>query len=887
MKKILLFSLLFFVVFAHGQKKYSINESWKFNRIPLEEGWKKSIDDKNWEIISIPHTWNDKDALDDTPGYYRGVGWYRKNVFIDNESENKTTYIYFEGVNQEMELYVNEQLVGKHKGGYTRFCFNVTPFIKCGTYNLFAIKVDNAYNAGIPPLSADFTFFGGIYRDVYLIRKEKIHISPNDFASSGIYIKTPRVNADEALVEVKTILSNKFSRNEKIRLEHRFYSPSGEEIAGIFENLRLLPDTDTWNDSKQVKVKNPQLWSPDSPVLYTLKTLVWDEKGKILLDQAVSSFGFRRFEFTADKGFFLNGKPLKLIGTNRHQCYENLGFALPDEMHVKDILLLKEMGANFLRVSHYPQDPVLMDLCDKLGILTSVEIPIVNAITEGEDFLDNSLNMIKEMVKQDFNHPSVVIWAYMNEVMLRPPFSGERHKQYCREVNRQARTIDGLLRKEDPLRYTLIPFHGSMTAYEAAGLFDVPQIIGWNLYQGWYGGTFDGFDAFMDLFHKKYPDKPTIITEYGADVDPRLHSFRPERFDYTAEYANLYHDHYLKAITDRDYIAGAAIWNLNDFHSEARGNAVPHINNKGITGLDRKIKDTYSFYRAFLSKHAVISIGSKEWKIRGGVETENGKCVQPVRIYSNLPEISVTVNGKSLGTKIPVKNNVAEINIPFENGTNRMVASGMKDEHLIRDFYQCDFNLIPASLAGKNIPVNGINVMLGSSRYFEDRISNTIWIPEQEYKAGNWGYVGGNTFRPKSNYGNLPASDLNILGTSQDPLFQTQREGIESFKFDVDKGKYALYLYWAELVPESKKEALAYNLGSDANYDTPENRSFHVKINNEYILKDFNIAAQCGTERAVIKKIEIDVTDNNGISIDFEAVKGKPVLNAVRLIKLN
>ncbi|GHV57330.1 beta-galactosidase [Bacteroidia bacterium] len=861
----------------YSQRKYTINESWEFNKSNVENGW---------ITVSIPHTWNDKDAVDDTPGYYRGTGWYRKNVFIDSGAENKSVYVYFEGANQETELYVNEQLAGKHKGGYTRFCFDVTPFIKTGTVNLFTVKVDNAHNENIPPLSADFTFFGGIYRDVYLVVKEKIHVSMGDYASPGIYIKTPQVSKDEASVEIETVISNGLPKNSKVCLEHYLYSPSGEEVSVIRENPKLLPGSDTNHATKPVKVKNPQLWSPDSPELYTLKTQIWDEKRKVLLDEAVNNFGFRWFAFTADKGFFLNGKPLKLIGTNRHQCYENLGFALRDEMHVQDVLLLKSMGGNLLRVSHYPQDPVVMDLCDKLGIITSVEIPIVNAITEGQAFLDNSLQMAMEMVKQDFNRPSVVIWAYMNEVMLRPPFSGERHKQYCREVNRHARAIEELLRKEDPLRYTMIPFHGSVSAYEDAGLFEVPQIIGWNLYQGWYGGQFSGFDSFMDQFHQKYPGKPSIITEYGADVDPRLHSFHPQRFDYTAEYANLYHDHYLKAIVDRDYIAGAAIWNLNDFHSESRGNAVPHINSKGITGLDRTPKDTYLFYRVFMRKEPLVLIGGKDWKTRGGVETEAGRCVQPLRIYSNLPEIDVTVNGKSIGKKIPVKNQVAEIHIPFENKENLIVASGTKDGQTVQDFYRCDFSLVPVHLSGK-IPVSGINIMLGSSRYFEDRASSSVWIPEQEYKAGSWGYVGGQAFRPKSRFGGLPVSDLNILGTGLDPVFQTQREDIRSFRFDVEKGRYALYLYWAELIPVSEKETLAYNLGNDANYESRGNRSFHLKINNEYVLKDFDIAAQAGAERAVIKKFEVNVTDSNGISVDFEAVSGKPVLNAIRLIKLN
>ena len=887
MKKNHLLYICFFFLFAvtlQAQRKYTINETWKFSKTQERNNYLKNLDDSAWEVVSIPHTWNDRDVLDDTPGFYRGIGWYRRNVYIDSLAENKTVYIYFEGANQEVDLYVNEQLVGSHKGGYTRFSFDITPYIKSGEFNLFAIKVDNAHNVDIPPLSADFTFFGGIYRDVYLIEKEKIHISPNDYASSGVYITTPLVNNTVAHVEVKSIISNTLAQKSKARIEQTVYSPAGTLVSSQTTSVNLSASGNTDVTSKKILINNPQLWSPETPHLYTLTTRVLDEKGKVVLDEVVENFGLRYFEFDADKGFILNGSPLKLIGTNRHQCYENLGYALRDEMHVQDVLLLKEMGGNFLRVSHYPQDPMIMDLCDKLGIITSVEIPIVNAITESQAFLDNSLVMAKEMVMQDFNRPSVVIWAYMNEVMLRPPFRGDRHKEYCIEVNRHARAIDSLLRAEDPARYTMLPFHGSVSAYADAGLFEVAQIIGWNLYQGWYGGVFREFDGFMDKFHKDYPDKPTIITEYGADVDPRLHSFHPQRFDYTAEYANLYHDHYLKAIMDRPYIAGANIWNLNDFHSEPRGNAVPHINNKGIMGLDRKPKDTYLLYKAFLSKEPVVLIGSREWKIRGGVETGNGQCTQTLRVYSNLSQVSVYQNGKLVKENIPVNNFFAEVNIPFVDGKNLITAEGKQGGTLIQDYYECDFSLVPARFEnGKGIPDKGMNIMLGSLRYFEDDKSGSIWIPEQEYQPGGWGYVGGKAFNPSR----LPASDLNILGTDIDPVFQTQRENIESFKFDVANGRYAIYFYWAELIPQQQKEALAYNLGNDAKYDAPSARSFHLKLNGKYEFKNFDIAAQIGSERAIIKKIETNVVDGKGISIDFEPVTGSPILNAVRIIKLD
>lgn len=889
MKRILLFGLCYFCCQCLWSSRINctINEMWRFCLTEEENLYKKSFDDSNWEIVSIPHTWNAKDAADDIPGYFRGTGWYRRNLYIGSEAAGKSVIINFEGANQVVDLYVNGIFVGKHVGGYTRFNFDITPYIKVDQFNLLAIKVNNAHDADIPPLSADFTFFGGIYRDISLEMVSPIRFSITEYASSGVYIRTPVVTEEEVEVEIEAKVDNLTLKGGNFKLEYCFYTPNGSTAFKYTDKVKLPADSKEIRVVKKIKIENPELWSTEAPNLYKVRMRILSNSDGHVADEVVTNFGLRWYAFDADKGFFLNGKHVKLIGTNRHQCYDGLGNALRDEMHVRDVMLLKEMGGNFLRVSHYPQDPLVLDMCDKLGILTSVEIPIVNGISESEAFAQNSLMMAKEMVKQNFNHPSVVIWAYMNEVMLKPVAKSDtiRYRQYCSEVHRQAFMIENLIRSEDPHRYTMIPFHGSISAYTDAGLFTVPQIIGWNLYQGWYGGGFAGFDKFMDLYHERYPDKPTIITEYGADVDPRLHSFQPQRFDYTSEYANLFHEHYLKSIFARDFIAGAAIWNLNDFYSESRVNAVPHVNNKGITSLKRESKDTYLLYKVTLCQEPLIEIGSKFWWNRGGVSDVQGKCIQPLKIYSNLEKLKVKVNGEFIG-EVTTIDKVANVQIPFSDGTNLIEVTGESDGQMIKDYYECDFKMLPRTLtSGQDIPFKEMNIMLGSKRYFEDKIANILWIPEQAYVPGQWGYIGGNAFNVVTRHGNLPASELNILGTDQDPIFQTQREGISAFKLDVPNGKYAIYLYLADLSPVVKREALAYNLGNNVLYENTSERVFNIKVNGSYQIKDLNIAEQIAGERAIIKKLLIDVTENNGITIDFEKVKGKPILNAIRVLK--
>ncbi|MDO9633719.1 MAG: glycoside hydrolase family 2 TIM barrel-domain containing protein [Paludibacter sp.] len=873
------------IVDASPRLKYSINENWRFLRQDVPGAMLEKLNDDNWQTVNIPHTWNAKDVMDDEAGYYRGVGWYRRVVNIPVEYSGKQITILFEGANQEVELFVNGKTAGTHVGGYTRFSFDITPFIQLGENNTFAVKVNNRYNEFIPTLTADFTFFGGIYRDVFLIVTEKQQVSTTHYASDGVYLSTPEVTEKLAKVEVKTMLNNAAATDSRLKVEHTIIHPDKSEILVVSKKIKLAKHTVNQPEIQKIDVVNPALWSPESPAIYTVRTRVYDEKSKKLLDEVFQPMGLRWFEFSAEKGFYLNGNPYKLIGTNRHQCYDGMGNALPDEIHVRDVLLLKEMGGNFLRVSHYPQDPVVMEMCDKLGIITSVEIPVVNAITEHETFYRNCIEMAREMVFQDYNRPSVLIWAYMNEVLLRPPFRDqpERHASYLKSVEALAIEIEKQIREDDPYRYTLIPFHGSVDLYHNAGLTKIPMIIGWNLYQGWYGGTFDGFGKFLDEAQKKLKGIPFIITEYGADVDPRLHSFEPTRFDYTQEWANLYHESYIKDIMERTYVVGANIWNLNDFHSEDRGNAVPHINNKGITSTDREFKDTYLQYQALFRKDPIVNIGGRNWNIRGGNADKNYTSIQPVKVYSNLGEVEFFLNGISLG-KEKTTDAIAEFNVPFVHGENVLEAIGYAGKLPVRDLIRVDFRMIASDLKDEKLPFESINVMLGSKRYFEEKDKSVIWLPEKPYTPGSWGYVGGKNYVKRTRHGQQPASDLNILNTTIDPVFQTMRHGIESFKLDVPDGEYTVSLYFAELMSKTTK-VLVYNLGDDAIADDMEERIFNVDINGKRVIYNLNVAREFGELNAVTKKFIVQVQQGKGISIDFLPVKDEAILNAIRVYR--
>ena len=889
MKKLFyIFILLFIVGWAQAQQRvvYTINDGWKFTKGSPFEAQLTGCDDSSWETVNIPHTWNDKDADDETPGFYRGPVWYRKQLFIDKSQEGRRAVIYFEGANQEVRFYLNGQFVGEHKGGYTRFCFDITSHLRYGQENLFAIYVNNVYNPNIPPLSAEFTFFGGIYRDVYLQFMNPVHIATNDYASSGVYIRTPEVNNSAASVEITTLLTNDMPQATEIRVENIICDADGKEVKKTQAEVKLAAGETKADISKKIKIDSPRLWDIDDPYRYMVYTRILDKRKGTLLDEVVNPLGLRWFKFDSEKGFFLNGKGRKLIGTARHQDYFQKGNALRDELHVQDVLLLKEMGGNYLRVSHYPQDPVIMEMCDKLGIVTSVEIPVVNAVTETEEFLHNSVEMAKEMVRQDFNRPSVMIWGYMNEIFLRRPYTeGKQLEDYYRFTEKVARALEATIREEDPSRYTMMAYHNMPQYYEDAHLTEIPMIQGWNLYQGWYEPDINEFQRLLDRAHKVYKGKVLMVTEYGPGVDPRVHSYQPERFDFSQEYGLVYHKHYLNEMMKRPFIAGSSLWNLNDFYSESRVDAVPHVNNKGVVGLNREKKDVYWFYKTALSRRPILVIGNREWKSRGGVvNTAQKECIQSVPVFSNAEEVELFVNNKSLGKK-KIEDNYALFDVPFVSGENLLEAVAVTGDNKLRDMLRIQFQLVGSQLKDEAVPFTELNVMLGSPRYFEDRAANVAWIPEQEYKPGSWGFIGGTSYRRQTGFGTMLGSDIDIHGTDMNPIFQTQRVGIKSFKADVPNGEYSVYLHWAELESDKEREALVYNLGADSEQTFAGNRSFGISINGTTVSDDFNVARDYGYARAVIKKFVITVKDGKGVSVDFHKKEGEPILNAIRIYR--
>lgn len=826
--------------------KFTINDGWKFLRENGEQAESSNFDDSLWQKVNLPHSWNVEDTRDDEPGYYRGIGWYRKKLSLSSNLRNRRIFLYFEGANQVAEVFVNGEKVGEHIGGYTAFGFDVTEKVKFGEENLIAVKVDNKHDETIPPLDADFAFYGGIYRDVWLIAANDAHFSFEKTGAFGVNVETPKVSNESADVKVLGKISNDSGKTKNLEIVSKIFDKSGKSVSQTKTKLQVGARSERDFKISHEPVKNPELWSPDAPNLYSVRTQIM-ENGKIT-DEIVSPLGFRWFLFDANKGFFLNGKHLKLRGTNRHQDFEGMANAVPDSIHIRDLEMIKEDGFNFVRLAHYPQDPSVLAAADRLGLLIWEEIPIVNLIPDSAEFNENSKRMAREMIAQHRNHPSIIMWGYMNEIFLRQ----KDDANLIKKTVELAREIEKICRAEDPSRFTTMAIdRNNKNTYETSGIINVPQVIGWNLYHGWYYEKFEDFGKFMDEKRRRNPNIPFLISEYGSGSDERIHSLKPKSFDFSVEWQQLYHESYIAQIDEREYIGGSAIWNQFNFGSEFRGDSIPHINQKGLYTFDRKPKDISYFYKAKFSKTPVLHIASTEWTRRSA----SGTNLHPLKIYTNLSEIELFQNGVSLGRKKIDDSRILNLEINFKNGWNSFTAKGNSSAGEITDELKIHFTNAKIDENFTEIAVN-----VGSKTQFIDK-STEIWLEDQPYKKGSWGFTGETA--------KTGGTSRNIENTEEDPLFQTMQKELSGYRFDVPDGVYELEMRFAE--PEFKE------IGK---------RVFDIFINGETVFENLDLVKQSGAFQPVVKKIIVEAKEQKGLFVEFKAKNNQTILSAIRVRKL-
>lgn len=841
----------------------------------INSGWQFSEDNATWETVNLPHTWNQEDAFDDEPGYRRGLGYYKKQVFISSEERNHRHYLKFNAVNQEATVSINGKPIANHKGGYTAFSMEVTKELKFGDYNLIEVKVDNAHNVDIPPLDADFTFWGGISRDVEWISVPEQHFSFNDFASDGFYVDYYDISEEKAGVEVTVLLDNLATANADVNLKLELMDAEGKEVKSRNENFKLPSGSSNKYKIKLPLVYSPKLWSPDNPYLYQLKLTLSNKEGK-MLDRKRSNVGFRWAFVDPDKGFFLNGKPIKLIGVNRHQDHEGYGNAVPLALQEQDIHLIKTMGANIIRFAHYPHRRELYDLCDQLGILVWTEIPIVNKVTNSEAFFEVSMNMQKEHVKQYYNHPSVVMLGYMNEIFLRLAFdrkaTDEEQSKLKTVTLDLAKQLENLTRQLAPNHITVMACHLN-EVYNETGIADLPMLLGWNLYFGWYDARIEDLGPFLDDQHKRFPNRSLLLSEYGPGADVRIFTKTPLKFDFSTDYQAKLHQSYYKQITERPFMTGMTAWNFADFGSEFRGDAIPHVNQKGLVQYDRTPKEIYYWYKSVLdTKEPFVHIASRFQKD----VTLFGNETFAMQVFSNQQTISVFHNNKKLND-YTVKNGVVTVEFPFVNGKNHIkISSENASEEKTIQVKRLE------TLDFKDFDRLGINI--GSHFYFVDTERNTTFVPDQNYKEGFYGHVDGHVFNIREeNHQGIP---YNIRNTTSDPLFQTMLEGCTSYKVDIPKGQYRVSLFFVE--PQIKPMDNVYNL-TDPSTETEnkKQRLFDVYLNEQLVRKNVNLAVEYPEKYGVTLTSSVFVENQQGLSIALKPIAGNPVISGILIEKVN
>lgn len=588
----------------------NINREWRFSKDA------KSVPahlPEDWEVLNLPHTWNGRDGQDGGNDYYRGKCYYAKALKREDLGEGDIHYLQFDGVNSSAEVYWNGEKLITHHGGYSTFRVKLSNIEE---ENLLVVTADNSPNDFVYPQMADFTFYGGIYRDVTAIAVDANHFDLDYHGAPGVMI-TPTVTGSNADVQVQAFVTGK---------------DACEVLFEIIADGKTILQTKTDADKAQTdfKIENAHLWNGTAdPYLYTLKATLLC-KGEAV-DEVTARFGCRSFKIDPQKGFMLNGKSYPLRGVSRHQDRPDIGNALTQEHHKEDMDLICEMGANTIRLAHYQHAQYFYDLCDERGLVIWAEIPYISR--HMPNGFENTMSQMTELICQNYNHPSIVVWGLSNEITM----NGEADQNLLDNH----RKLNDLVHKLDKTRLTTMAVLSMCDPN--AEYAHISDVLSYNHYFGWYGGKVDMYGSWFDNFHKKYPQKAIGLSEYGCEA-LNWHTSNPEQGDYTEEYQAYYHEELIKQIMDRPYLWATHVWNMFDFAADARSEGGENgMNHKGLMTFDRKYKkDAFYAYKAWLSAEPMVHICGKRY-------VDRVEDVTKITVYSNQPEVELFANGESIG----------------------------------------------------------------------------------------------------------------------------------------------------------------------------------------------------------------------------------------------
>lgn len=664
-----------------GRQVYRLNDHWYYLEENIASVDQLHLATRPWIKVELPHTWNAFDAVDHVPGYRRDAGWYERHLFIPELRGQSRIRLAFEGVNISAQVFVNGKPAGGHTGGYLGFEVDITDLVEPGMINTIHVRVDNSYNPDIiPSQKSDFFIYGGITRDVWL------QVLPSMYIDK-LKITTPRVTMEEARTEVEIAIENHSGKKRKVRVEAQVLDQNDQPVVQA-SAAHTIPTGSSTITLSLPELKQPSLWSPDRPYLYTVEVALVKSRKEI--DVVRDKIGYRWFEFKEHGPFYLNGERLLLRGTHRHEDYAGLGNALPDSLHRKDMEMIKELGANFVRLAHYPQDPEIYRACDELGLLVWDELPWCRGGKGGTTWERNTKRLLREMIQQNMNHPSIIMWSLGNEIYWLPDFPGggdiDDLRVFLSELNDIAHELD-------PFRPTAV-----RKFYEGA---DITDVFSPSIWAGWYSGVYTNYevaitqasDKYTRFFHAEYggashfgrhvenpiSGEGVINPEGWEEAESQVQVKNIARYgDWSENYIVDLFDWHLHVSEPAGRLTGNAQWAFKDFGTPLRPeNPIPYINQKGLVDRTGNPKDAYYVFKSYWTESPKFCyIESHTWTEREGPE---GKPRQ-ICVYSNCEEVELIFNGRGLGKRKRDVNNFPAMglhwDVTFREGVNELKAIG-------------------------------------------------------------------------------------------------------------------------------------------------------------------------------------------------------------------
>ena len=862
---------------AAPRVEVSLRDGWRFKLGPESATELQAEPDATWTTVSVPHTWNRVGYYKDAPASHintaqnivttQGVGWYKLAFTPPANVAGMESFLQFDAASRIATVWLNGTLLGTHKGGFSRFRLDSTAALKPGQQNMLTVKVDNtkpapgSSTADVLPLTGDFFVYGGLYRPVSLVFSRKMHLDLMDYGSSGVYAKTTSLASGGAQVEVRARLRNDSEQSGTVMLRTLLIDSMGKVAAQQEQSVAVEPAS-VAESVVSVAVPHPHLWQGvEDPYLYRLVVELSDKSAQ-LVDRVSLPFGIRQVRFDPNDGLFLNGKHVTVHGVGYHQDREGKGWASEPADVAADEATMREMGVTGVRLTHYQHGQPIHDLADRDGLVLWDEIPLVSQWTLGESLQptealrENARQQLRELIAQDFNHPSVITWSIGNEIDFGnsiPAFVGNKTGAIpdplplLKELNQLAHELDPsrpttLATCCEGIRYapdTVVPITGSVT-----------DLSGANRYFGWYYGTPSDLGPHLDALHHTRPAQPMAVTEYGAGGAVSLHSDNalggPESRNrpQAEEYESYIHEQNWSTLSSKPYLWGTFLWNSFDFGSTTRneGNA-QDINTKGIVTFDHKYrKDPYFFYKANWTATPTVHINSSLY-------TERAYRIADVRVYSNAPKTSLRVNGKLIGVLANCPDRICVWKgVVLSSGTNNIVASGSFPKGDVEDKTQ--WHLSDAAAKTVNIDCGALvagasdGKRFGSDTFFEGGTAEAISGPAA------WGRV---PVPPK------------IAGTGNPEIAATYRSGSFTYRVPVDDGSHSVVLTFVE--PSLH----------------PGDRIFDVFANGQKVVTNLDVAAAAG-DSLTAYQTHFEVKAKDGMVIlEFRPTKGDAIVSAIEV----